>query len=166
MELDRNGLVVLSHGQCLRLLRRARIGRVVVSMGALPAAFPVNFAVLDDDVVFRSSPGTKLAAGLEGAVVGFEVDRIDPFTESGWSVLVQGIASVIDDPAELERARRLPLRPWAPGYHRHYVRIRSELVSGRRVLPRAHPLADAFATADDAGVAPLYGEAERLRASS
>ena len=129
-----NGLIVLSRGQCLRLLRRSRIGRVVVSVGALPAAFPVNFALLDDDIVFRTSAGTKLSAAVDGAVVGFEVDRIDPVFESGWSVLIQGTSSLITDPDELEEARRLHLRPSAPGERRHYVRIRSEFVSGRRFL--------------------------------
>lgn len=165
MDLDHNGLIVLSRGQCLRLLRRCRIGRVVVSVGALPAAFPVNFAVLDDDIVFRSSPGTKLSAALEESVVGFEVDRIDPFFECGWSVLVQGTSSVIVDPDELQRARRLPLRPWAPGERRHYVRVRSELVSGRRFLPRAHPLADAFGDEEEvAGVVSMEGLAGSARA--
>ena len=60
---------------------------MVVNVDGVPAAFPVNFALLDDDIVFRTAPGTKLSAALEGAVVGFEVDRIDPVFESGWSVL-------------------------------------------------------------------------------
>lgn len=165
METDRNGLIVLSRGQCLRLLRRSRIGRVVVSIGALPAAFPVNFGVLDGDIVFRSSPGTKLSAALEGAVVGFEVDRVDPIFESGWSVLVQGTTSVIVDPDELDRARRLQIRPWAPGERRHFVRIRSELVSGRRFLPRSHPMADAFAVEDHSRAVALEDLAGTLRAA-
>jgi len=141
MEMDRNGLIVLPRGQCLRLLQRVRIGRVVVSIGALPAAFPVNFALLDGDVVFRSAPGTKLSAALDGAVVGFEVDRIDPVFDSGWSVLIQGTSSVITDPHELERAERLHLRPLAPGDRRHFVRVRSELISGRRFLAPVHAMA-------------------------
>jgi nitroimidazol reductase NimA-like FMN-containing flavoprotein (pyridoxamine 5'-phosphate oxidase superfamily) len=145
METDSNGLIVLPRGQCLRLLRRSRIGRVVVSIGALPAAFPVNFALLDDDVVFRTAPGTKLSAAVDGAVVGFEVDRIDPLLESGWSVLIQGTASVLSGDDELERAKRLHLRPSAPGDRRHYVRIRSELISGRRFLSPLHSMSDAGA---------------------
>ena len=155
MDVDRNGLVVLSRGQCLRLLRRSRIGRVIVSVGALPAAFPVNFALLDDDVVIRTAPGTKLTAALDGAVVGFEVNKIDPVFESGWSVLVQGPASVLTAPGDLERARRLRLRTWAPGDHPHFVRIRSEVVSGRRLLAPVHALASTFADGDDKQVVPL-----------
>lgn len=149
MDVDDTGLVVLSRGQCLRLLRRSRIGRVVVSVGALPAAFPVNYALLDD-VVIRSAPGTKLFAALDGAVVGFEVEKIDPVLESGWSVLVQGTSSVLSEPDDLERARRLHLRTWAPGDRPYFVRIRSELVSGRRLLAPVHALASTFAGDDGA----------------
>lgn len=150
MDVDRNGLMVLPRGQCLRLLRRTRVGRVVVNVGGVPAAFPVNFALVDDDVVFRTAPGTKLSTALEGEVVGFEVDRIDPVFESGWSVLIQGPSSVITDDDELVRARRLHLRVWAPGQRPHFVRIRSESVSGRRFLSPSHALADAWNEEDEA----------------
>lgn len=157
MELDRNGLMVLPRGQCLRLLRRARVGRVVVNVDGVPAAFPVNFALLGDDIVFRTAPGTKLSAALEGAVVGFEVDRIDPVFESGWSVLIQGPASVLTDEDELLQVRRMHLRTWAPGERPHVVCIRSESVSGRRFLSPAHALAEAWDEEDEARPRPVLG---------
>lgn len=150
MEVDRNGLMVLPRGQCLRLLRRTRVGRVVVNVAGVPAAFPVNFALLDDDIVFRTAPGAKLLAALEGSVVGFQVDRIDPVFESGWSVLIQGPSAVLTEEDDLARARRLHLRTWAPGQRPHFVRIRSEAVSGRRFLSPAHAMADPYADDDGA----------------
>ena len=136
MQLDRNGLEVLPRDECLLLLGASRVGRVVVTDRALPAAFPVNYALLDDDVVFLTTAGSKLAAAEDGEVMAFEVDEIEPALRSGWSVLVQGLASVITDPDELRRARALGLEPWTPGSPRQFVRITSELVSGRRILPR------------------------------
>ena len=136
MQLDRNGLEVLSRGECLRLLGQSRVGRVVVTDRALPAAFPVNFALLDEDVVFQTTAGSKLEAAEGEEVMAFEADDIDPVLQTGWSVLVQGLASVITDPDELARARALHLEPWAPGARLQFVRIRAELVSGRRLLPR------------------------------
>lgn len=133
MELDRHGLEKLDRDQCLTLLGTRSIGRVAVTIAALPAIFPVNFTLMDDDIVFRSSPGSKLTAAAQRAVVAFEVDDVDNMYHSGWSVLVVGPASEITDRAELERAERLPLTPWAPGSKGHYIRIRSELVSGRRI---------------------------------
>lgn len=135
MELDRNGLQVLSREECLRLLAGSVVGRVVVTDKALPAAFPVNFALLDGDVVFLTSHGSKLDAVTTEQVVAFEVDEIDPRSQSGWSVLIQGWAGLIVQPEDLERARALGLRPWAPLQPSHFVRIRSELLSGRRLLP-------------------------------
>jgi nitroimidazol reductase NimA-like FMN-containing flavoprotein (pyridoxamine 5'-phosphate oxidase superfamily) len=130
---------------------------VVVNVDGVPAALPVNFALLDDDIVFRSSPGTKLSAAIEGAVVGFEVDRIDPIFESGWSVLIQGPSSVMTDDEELLRARRLHLRAWAPGERTHFVRIRSVSVSGRRFLSPAHALAETWDDEEEAPPAHTSG---------
>jgi nitroimidazol reductase NimA-like FMN-containing flavoprotein (pyridoxamine 5'-phosphate oxidase superfamily) len=137
MQLDRNGLEVLSRGECLRLLAQTRVGRVVVTDRALPAAFPVNFALLDEDVVFMTTMGSKLEAAEGEEVMAFEADEIDPVLHGGWSVLVQGLASVVTDGDELAQVQALGLEPWAPGGHFQFVRIRAELVSGRRLLPRA-----------------------------
>lgn len=56
MEIDRNGLEVLSRDECLRLLAGMRLGRVVVTEMALPAVFPVNYALTGADIVFAAQP--------------------------------------------------------------------------------------------------------------
>lgn len=141
MEVDRTGLEVLSRADCLALLRQSVVGRVIVTDRALPAAFPVNFALLGEDVVFRTAAGSRLEAASARTVVAFEVDDIDPLRQTGWSVLIQGRASVVEDPLDLARACALPLRPWAPSRRLEFVRIRSELVSGRRLVQSAGVLA-------------------------
>ena len=133
MELDRHGLEKLDREECLNLLSTRSVGRVGITIAALPAIFPVNFAMLEGDIVFRSSPGSKLTAAAQRAIVAFEVDEADNMFHAGWSVLVVGPAHEITDAAELERAAALPLAPWAPGAKGHYIRIRSEIVSGRRI---------------------------------
>ena len=137
MELDRTGLEVLTRAECLALLRTSLVGRVIVTDRALPAAFPVNFAMLDDDVVFRTTAGSKLEVASAQAVVAFEVDDLDPIGQTGWSVLIQGLARRIQDPADVTRAGTLPFQPWAPGKRLEFMRISSELVSGRRLLRQA-----------------------------
>lgn len=107
----------------------------MVTDKALPAAFPVNFALLDEDVVFMTREGSKLEVARAEEVVAFQADEIDPLAETGWSVLIQGWATQITDPDELARARALRLRPWATGEGLQFVRIRSEVMSGRRLLP-------------------------------
>jgi len=150
MEVDAQGLEVLSPEQCLRLMRRRMIGRVVVTIDGMPSAFPVNFVLWDDAVVFRSGAGAKLTVALEGHMVGFQVDRVDPVLQSGWSVLVHGPAHLLSDPEDIQQVRRLGLRPTAPGERPHLVCIRPERISGRRFLSPAHSLAATFRDAGEA----------------
>ena len=130
------GLELLDEQECLQLLAGGQIGRVAVSIGALPAIFPVNFSFVGGSVVFRTGTGTKLSAATDHAVVAFEVDEVDPATRRGWSVLAIGLASRVEDPDELAGLRALKLAPWAGGGRDHYVRIDVEMVSGRRISPR------------------------------
>jgi nitroimidazol reductase NimA-like FMN-containing flavoprotein (pyridoxamine 5'-phosphate oxidase superfamily) len=129
---DRNGLEILPREACLQLLAAAHIGRVALNMAAMPVVLPVNFALFEGDIVIRTGPGSKLSAAIKNAVVGFEVDDVDPLYHTGWSVLVCGMAREIVDPEEMARVRRIPLTPWA-GDGDHFVRIPTELVSGRRL---------------------------------
>jgi hypothetical protein len=148
VELDRNGLEVLSRNTCLDLLATVPVGRIGVSMGALPVVLPVNF-VLDrpaERLLLRTSEGAKLRAALCQAVVAFEADYIDPMGHAGWSVLVQGNSSVLDDPTDIDFLKRLPLRPWANEETDRWVAVSTDLVSGRRVrgwyqFDGHHPLA-------------------------
>jgi len=133
MPLIDNGLEILSPEQCHDLLRRNNVGRVAVTVAALPAIFPVNYAVLDGDIVFRTSEGTKLRAAVDRAVVAFQIDHYDAVSGSGWSVMVVGLSEEITDPTELGRAQGLALRPFAEGDRPHFVRIRSDFLSGRRI---------------------------------
>ena len=60
-------LELLDEDEALELLRHGEVGRVGVTIGALPAIFPVNYRLLDGAIVFRTAPGTKLAAATVGA---------------------------------------------------------------------------------------------------
>lgn len=133
VETDRNGLVVLDEAECLRLLAGATLGRIGVTTGALPAVLPVNFWFDGAHILFRTGPGTKLAAATQEAVVAFEVDEMDPFWHTGWSVMVTGVARHITDPAEVERLATMPIARWAPRGGGQIVSITPELISGRRI---------------------------------
>lgn len=138
MQRDEAGLEVLSEDECMELLRQVPVGRIGLTLNALPAVLPVNFAVLDGDIVIRTGGGTKLQAAMSNAVVAFEADGYDDEDQTGWSVMLTGVAKEITDPSELERARRLSLRPWAPSPRDRYIRIASHLISGRRIPRPAH----------------------------
>lgn len=130
---DVTDLEVLDPEECRRLLAQALLGRVVFTEQALPAAQPVNFVVYGDTVVIRTQEGSRLANAAENAIMAFEVDDIDVEKESGWNVTVVGPANVVHDPAELATLSELPLRTWAPGSRNVFVRIRMDLLQGRRI---------------------------------
>ena len=132
MEFDRNGLEILERSDCMQLLGEATIGRLAISSGALPVILPVNFLLDSERILIRTSAGTKLAAALANAVVAFEIDEVDSFTHTGWSVAVTGFAREITDADELARIRRLPLAHWAPT-DGHVVAVSTDVVSGRRI---------------------------------
>jgi nitroimidazol reductase NimA-like FMN-containing flavoprotein (pyridoxamine 5'-phosphate oxidase superfamily) len=130
-----NPLERLDEAECLRLLRSATLGRVGVRIGDSPAILPINYGMLDNDVVFRTAPGTKLSAALMGVQLAFEVDHVDVGTGAAWSVLVVGYPEQIRDVETLELVSQLGLQSWSPENLAFVVRIRPRQITGRRVPP-------------------------------
>lgn len=128
------GLEIIGREECDFLLQTQRIGRVGVCSGR-PGVFPVLYAMLDGDVVFRTAPGEKLIAAALHREVVFEIDSFDTAAHTGWSVNVLGNAEEIQDATDLARAEALGLHPWPGEARDRYVRIRPFEVSGRRILP-------------------------------
>lgn len=130
-----DGFRELERPECLRLLAKVPVGRIVHTRQALPAVLPVNFT-LDGDgaVLLRTSAASELARAVDGVVVAFEVDEVDAATHSGWSVVVTGPAMVVTDPAEHERLTRTGPRSWVPSPREVFVRIEPELVTGRELV--------------------------------
>ncbi|MDA8045964.1 MAG: pyridoxamine 5'-phosphate oxidase family protein [Actinomycetota bacterium] len=131
------GLELLTEEQCRALLPTEAIGRIGVTIGALPAIFPVNYQMVGQDIVFRTGTATNLRAAVEGGVVGFEVDHVDPSAHEGWSVLVVGVARRLTD-GERAELGDLGLSPWAGPDRANMVRIHPEMTSGRRIAKKGH----------------------------
>lgn len=128
----RTGLNVLDVEECFDLLGTQSLGRLAYVVDGAPKIMPLNYALYQGSVVFRTGYGDVLDL-LHRRQVAFEVDNGDPTKRTGWSVIVAGVAEEISNPAELELVGQLPLRPWAPGHRDHYVRILSTAVTGRRI---------------------------------
>jgi nitroimidazol reductase NimA-like FMN-containing flavoprotein (pyridoxamine 5'-phosphate oxidase superfamily) len=130
-----DGFRELERYECLRLMAKVPVGRIVYTRRALPAVLPVNFS-LDDDgaVLLRTSAASELVRAIEGAVVAFETDDVDAARHSGWSVVVTGPATVVTDPAEHERLARTGPVSWVPASQEVFVRIEPELVTGRELV--------------------------------
>ena len=128
------GLEIIEREECDALLDSQQIGRVGVC-GGRPGVFPVLYARLDGDIVFRTAPGEKLIAAALNREVVFEIDAYDVDAHTGWSVNVVGTTEEIQDPSERVRAEALELQPWAGEVRDRYVRIRASEVTGRRISP-------------------------------
>lgn len=132
MSTDENGLEVIPREEALRLARTKAVGRVALVVTGAPVVVPVNFGVLEEDVVFRTASASKLLAAASGSVISFEVDEFDPAARTGWSVLVSGPAAEIVEEQERAAADALAIESWAGPFDR-YVRIASRVVTGRRL---------------------------------
>ena len=124
----------LDRQECLRLLAKVPVGRVVYTRQALPAVLPVNFCLdTEASVLLCTSPDSDLVRAIDGVVVAFEADEFDAATRSGWSVVITGRATVVTDPAEHERLSQDGPTSWMPLKDAVFVRIDSEIVTGREL---------------------------------
>lgn len=133
MTYAERSLTALSRRECVALLARSQIGRVVFTERALPAVVPVTYSIHDDAVVICTAADTRLAAAATRGVLAFQVDDIDPAVRNGWSVVVVGVAELVEDPTEQARIR-LVLDPWVPGRNELFIRLPLKVVTGRRIL--------------------------------
>ena len=125
----------LEPAECRRLLVTTSIGRLGFSTGEEQRILPLNYVLAEDYLVFRTSPENEVAKFALDRPVAFEVDQVDEFMQSGWSVLVSGTAE------ELPRASLRAMdvdetpEPWAAGVRSLYLRIPLTRITGRRVHP-------------------------------
>ena len=103
-----------------------------VAVANIPDIFPINYIVDHGSIVFRSAPGTKLAAAVLGRGVAFEIDGYDTIDTTAWSVVVKGLARRIENVMDYIEADDLPLFPWHTAPKPDIVRIEPEIVTGRR----------------------------------
>lgn len=129
-------LEVLTEDDCRLLLEPGGIGRFVLVDDDGPAAFPVNFRVVDGDVAFLTDRSSRLSAAADGRRVGFEVDRIDDAQREGWSVVIAGTVHRVVEPEEVRRLRSAGIAPWAAGARDLFVVVRPGTVTGRRIRIR------------------------------
>jgi len=82
----------LTREDCLRLLDRADLARVVLSVRCLPAALPARIALCEDDhLVLASRESAVLLAARRGDVISVQIDGLED-EGTTWSVMVSGIA--------------------------------------------------------------------------
>jgi nitroimidazol reductase NimA-like FMN-containing flavoprotein (pyridoxamine 5'-phosphate oxidase superfamily) len=110
---------------CLHLLGTGELGRVVFTASAMPAVQPVRYVLHGEEVVFRVADAGSLSTATQYAVVGFQVDDIDPITHAGWSILGVGQAYQISDADR----RSVPVA----GSATHTVVVPLQQLTGQRI---------------------------------
>ncbi len=115
----------LSAQECRQLLAGRDLGRVAWATPGGIVVLPVSYVLQGERIVFRTAAGSLLSGLAEPQPVGFEIDDLDPETQTGWSVLVQG-TSAPGDPDD-----GIDTHPWAPGARRVAVVIEPLAYSGR-----------------------------------
>jgi nitroimidazol reductase NimA-like FMN-containing flavoprotein (pyridoxamine 5'-phosphate oxidase superfamily) len=127
---------VLTEAECRRLLAEQEVGRVAFMGGdGFPVVLPVNFVIDGDVVAIRSDLGAKTDQ-IPLHRVAFEVDGVERWNQSGWSVLIQGYGQDATDAVghRYEDLRRRGLTTWAPGEKAHWLTIDIHRISGRRIV--------------------------------
>ncbi len=125
LELDRT--------ECYEMLRHGGIGRVVFCADRGPVALPVNFRLLDDDIVFRTGDGPIRGAVDADGLIGLEADRLDDALGEGWSVLATGHGALVEDAETLQRIDALEIQSWAGEHRPRVVRLHLDEITGRHI---------------------------------
>jgi len=123
----------LSLQDCWDLLGSTPVGRIGVLVDSAPEIYPVNHAVDEHTIVFRTERGEKLRGLDRSPSVCFQVDGYDTSTSTGWSVLVKGRAREVTAADEERYLLGLDLTYWSVGPKPRFVRIEPTEVTGRRI---------------------------------
>lgn len=124
----------LTYAKCRGLLAAGIFGRVAVCTDDGPRILPVNYSIVEEAVIFRTSPYGVVANHDWSAKMAFEVDHIDYNDHRGWSVVAVGRGDRVEDSESLELIKRTwEPRPWASGSRPLYVRLPWSELSGRRL---------------------------------
>ena len=129
-----NHVEELAYAKCRGLLAGGVFGRVAVCTADGPRIFPVNYSVVDESIVFRTSAYGVVASHDWKSPIAFEVDYVDYAEQRGWSVLAVGRGERVEDADELAQIKRTwDPRPWAGGARPLYVRLAWSELTGRRL---------------------------------
>lgn len=142
-ELDEDNPVrELTQDECWDLLRTHEFGRLAFHLGPEVHLTPINYAVDERSLLFRTAPGSKLVGVLMNPDVVFEIDEHDE--HGAVSVIVRGNARrLYEDQAH--RAENVPLHPWVPTDKQEVVEVVPDEITGRAFRlhrPWRHMLGD------------------------
>ncbi|MEU3578141.1 DNA-binding protein [Streptomyces sp. TSRI0445] len=127
-------MVELDEALCRTLLGDHGVGRVALTLEDGPVVLPVNYQVLDGEVMFSTGSASPLAAAAD-TEIAFEADHIDDAFSRGWSVLIVGTVRSVADEEAAQRLRETAYStPWAGEEREHVMLLGARRVTGRKML--------------------------------
>lgn len=134
---------VLSERECWELLATASVGRLALSIRALPVILPVQYYLDGGRLAVCLGHRELPERALDETIIAFAADSIDPVTRSGWSVQIQG-RSVIPCGLQINTdcgwpaavAQVVQIEPGTiSGYRMHLCPFIDALLTAGRPLP-------------------------------
>ena len=136
-------IVELTYDECETLLRAGVFGRFVLTRPTGPEIVPVNYVVVGNTVLVRTTPGSLLDRYAEGTAVVFEVDQANYEQWHGWSVVARGPAARVTREHLTHDERCVPGPPrWVTRNQESWIRLRWITLTGRRIGQGWSPLAE------------------------
>jgi nitroimidazol reductase NimA-like FMN-containing flavoprotein (pyridoxamine 5'-phosphate oxidase superfamily) len=141
-------LETLQETECLGLIAAGGIGRLVFAGRWDLTVLPVNYKMHDGAILFRTAQNSATDEDLRTGIahaeyrVAFEVDDFDEEAREGWSVLIQGPAHHLDSDDERRRALEAGVETWPGGLREHFIQIRPDRITGRRIRHNRPPQPD------------------------
>lgn len=133
--------IEMSEEQCRELLGAGLVGRVAMCTPVGPHIVPVNYSVVDDSVILRTTPYSILGTQARGSILALEVDEFDYELQRGWSVVARGRAEPITAADELHDIRRSwEPNAWADGQRNLFLRLQWSELTGRRLGAGWNPI--------------------------
>lgn len=133
----------LSQAESEALLRSGVVGRLALSTPTGPHIIPINYSVVDDAIIVRTSPYSLLGTYGRDNTVAFEIDQFDHEYHRGWSVVARGRAEFVTDTTELDHIRTVwQPHPWAAGTRELHLRLTWDELTGRRLGAHGNPVAE------------------------
>jgi nitroimidazol reductase NimA-like FMN-containing flavoprotein (pyridoxamine 5'-phosphate oxidase superfamily) len=161
-DVDFPHLERLTRAECRQLLPGAAVGRLAVPTPNFATVEPVSFAVVEGEVVVAARTGSAADAVPAGTVLSFEADALDNAHRGGWSVVVTGPVEDVD--ADIVALVRSQLGPWPALDTDRFLLIRSERITGQRIVTGAESPAQGATTASTEGpLVPATGAGETRR---
>lgn len=132
---DDGSFRVLQEAECLELLGTTTVGRIAFVDDGGTQLIPLNFALIDGELYFRTAEDSVLAGLAGNDDVAFGVDHHGETYREGWNVTVKGSVERVSDPELRDRVMSWSrLDPWAAGERGVVLHLSRSAVDGRRVF--------------------------------